>query len=435
MITAKHIGETQNMRFPAGMQAMHPQVHYVHPIDLFFAAPADRYRVVGQERKDGRLLTIVDVLVPTEQKGSKIGRDGKPQAYNMAWWFRAWLDLDRGGIPVVLHFWYGVEGEAFEERFRSTPSRVTTTKQIKRLANGAYYPTQTVEEHFSLDPEAPALTEAQWAEVRAGSRKAPPNAVFERYTWFCFAVEARPAGDKDFFVLRFPEGQKFFDLDTGKVVGALEKRPAIKAGEAAPEWKVARWLDGKQHRLEELRGKVVVLHFWGMWCGACRNCVPAVVALEQKFKDKPVVFVSIHTADHHGEKLAARMEKFALKQGWGGLAAIDAGTMTENSATSHAYGCDGFPTFLVIGPDGRVCYNSAVPEPGLEGIVGKRCDEITAEDQVKIDAHQKVQFEAAGEKWPLAKDISPRDLSAVANRVFVFHLSRRIGEVLGRIED
>ena len=119
MITAKHIGETHNMRFPAFMQAMHPQAVYTHPIDTFYSAPAERYRVVGQEKMDGRLLTIVDVLVPSGEKGSRIGPDGKPEQFDSAYWYRAWLDLERGGIPVVLQFWYGEEGKPFDEHYRA----------------------------------------------------------------------------------------------------------------------------------------------------------------------------------------------------------------------------------------------------------------------------------------------------------------------------
>ena len=307
---------------------------------------------------------------------------------------------------------------------------MTTTTEIKRLDNGGYYPSRTVEEDFNSDPEGPALSEAEWAEVRAGKRKAPPNVVFERYTWECTTVDANvPAGD-DFFVLKFPECQPFFDLDAGKVIGGLKKTPAVKAGEPAPVWKVARWVDGKQHALVDFRGKVIVLDFWKMWCGACRNSVPALIAVQEKYKDEPVVFVSIHTGDKDAEKLADRIGKFAAEQKWHFLAAIDSGTMTENSVTSHAYGCDGFPTEVVIGPDGRVSYNSAVPEPGWEGIMGKTCDEITPEDQVKIDAWEKQQFAAAGEKWPLAKDASQEEIIAVLNRLQVFQLSRRIEDAL-----
>jgi thiol-disulfide isomerase/thioredoxin len=430
MPTAKHIGETHSIRFPPFMEVMHPGWEKRHPIDTFFSAPVERYCAVGQEEKDGRLLTIVDVAVPTELKSGVIDEHGQPQQVGLCYWYRAWLDLAQGGIPVTMHFWWGTEGKSYDERFAVQPARVLKTTEIKRLENGAYYPMNIVEEEFNIDPTVPQLTEAQWKEVRAGIRQSPPQVVFQRQTWVCEAIDTNDPGGADFFVLKFPEGQKYFDLDTGKVVGALDRTPPLKAGEKEAPLSVARWLDGRQHSLEEFRGKVVVLDFWGLWCSPCRNSVPALVTVQEKFKDKPVVFVSIHTADTNLDELVERIEKFAAEQGWHYLAAIDAGTMSEDSATSHAYGVDGFPTQMIIGADGIVKYNSSEPPPGLEGIMGKPCDEATPEDMAKLEAFMKKEFESAGEKWPGMDGGDEKATMEAMNRVNAFHMSRRIEAAL-----
>ncbi len=156
MTSAKHVGETQGMRFPPFMQAMHPEAVYTHPIDTFFSPPAERYHVVGQEERNGRPLTIVDVLVLPEDQGGRMGADGIVEHYEVSYWCRAWLDLERGGIPVVLQFWYGEKGKPFDEHFRGTPTKVTTTTEIRRLANDAFYPARTVEEDFNANPDVPA---------------------------------------------------------------------------------------------------------------------------------------------------------------------------------------------------------------------------------------------------------------------------------------
>jgi thiol-disulfide isomerase/thioredoxin len=430
MPTAKHIGATHSIRFPPFMAAMHPGWDKRHPIDTFFSAPGERYRVAGQEEKDGRLLTIVDVAVPTELTSGTIDENGQPKQVGVCYWYRAWLDLAQGGIPVTMHFWWGTEGKPYDERFTAQPTRVLKTTEIKRLENGGYYPMNIVEEEFNIDPSVPQLTEAQRKEVRAGTRQSPAYVVFQRQTWACMAIDTDDPGGDEFFVLKFPEDQKYFDLDTGRVVGALEQTPPLKAGERAAPLSVARWLDGGEHSLEEFRGKVVVLDFWGLWCGACRSGVPALVAVQEKFKDEPVVFVSIHTADKELDEVAEQIEKYAAEQGWHYLAAIDAGTMTEDSITSHAYGVDGFPTQVIIGIDGVVKYNSSERPEGLEGIMGKPCDEATPEDEAKMEAFMKEQFESAGETWPLPENGDQKTMIEAMNRVNAFHMSRRIEAAL-----
>jgi hypothetical protein len=70
----------------------------------------------------------------------------------------------------------------------------------------------------------------------------------------------------------------------------------------------------------------------------------------------------------------------------------------------------------------------------MEGIFGKACDQITADDQVKIDAFEKAMFEAAGEKWPLAKDLSEDELKAVMKRISVIQTSQRIADALSKVD-
>jgi thiol-disulfide isomerase/thioredoxin len=42
-----------------------------------------------------------------------------------------------------------------------------------------------------------------------------------------------------------------------------------------------RSLDGRSFRLRDLRGHVVVLNFWGVWCGPCVEELPALAAFAQ----------------------------------------------------------------------------------------------------------------------------------------------------------
>ena len=52
-------------------------------------------------------------------------------------------------------------------------------------------------------------------------------------------------------------------------------------------------LTGEELQLSDLRGKVVVLNFWGSWCPPCRAEMPSFESIYREYKDKGVVFVGV----------------------------------------------------------------------------------------------------------------------------------------------
>ncbi|MBX3441213.1 MAG: TlpA family protein disulfide reductase [Planctomyces sp.] len=430
MLTEQHAGGTQSLDLPPFTAFMWVPLRGTrHPIDEFFSGQADDYRVVGTETVEGRELTIVDVILATEFQSGVQEADGSVTLTPMVNHYRAWLDLSRGALPLTLHRWQRLQGYDLSDADRKQPQKVTTVAEVRTLENGAFYPAATACDDYQLDPKASNFTQEQWAEVREGKRTVK-QVVFDRMTWMCDVVRTDYPHDDAFFVLNFSNEQPLFDLDAGKAVGAIEQQPPLPVGQPAPPLQTARWVDGETRQLEDFRGQVVLLDFWGLWCGPCRGAVPANKLLQERFQGQPVVFISVHTAGGDPEKLAGRIAEFARQQEWNYLAAIDAGTMIENSQTCAAYGVQGFPTHMVIGRDGRVTFNSGLPPAGLEDLFGKSCDEATPEDEARMEAFQKAQFEAAGETYPPAEGLSQAELSEVLTRVSAFHLTQEIAAAL-----
>jgi thiol-disulfide isomerase/thioredoxin len=105
-----------------------------------------------------------------------------------------------------------------------------------------------------------------------------------------------------------------------------------------------------------LRGKVVLLDFWGTWCPPCRESVPALRNLNKKFTGKPFQLVSVSSDDDEDVWKtfikAERMDWFQY---------IDL-----PGEVLHAFKVDSFPTFVVLDKDGVIRFRQSGEGPETE---------------------------------------------------------------------
>ncbi len=92
-------------------------------------------------------------------------------------------------------------------------------------------------------------------------------------------------------------------------VGAWDwsRRPSHGAGEPASDF-TAQLIDGRTVHLSDLKGRYVLLQFWGSWCGPCRAENPHLLDLYNKFHDKGFDIFSV------GLERDARSWKRAIEQ-------------------------------------------------------------------------------------------------------------------------
>jgi len=64
--------------------------------------------------------------------------------------------------------------------------------------------------------------------------------------------------------------------------------PAVAPAGPAPDFTL-RTMDGPNMRLQEQRGRVVMVNFWATWCGPCRAEIPALAALQDKYRDRLII--------------------------------------------------------------------------------------------------------------------------------------------------
>ncbi len=122
---------------------------------------------------------------------------------------------------------------------------------------------------------------------------------------------------------------------------AAQKR--IKKGIEAPDFTLKN-LQDQPFTLSTLRGKYVVLDFWGSWCGSCIADIPKMKEYYKKYKDK-LEILGIDCRDTE-EKWKAAVEKHKIP--WLHVRNED------NPDVSLLYGIQAYPTKIVIDPAGKI---------------------------------------------------------------------------------
>lgn len=62
----------------------------------------------------------------------------------------------------------------------------------------------------------------------------------------------------------------------------------LKSDKKAADFKL-KTLEGKEVKLSDFRGKVVIVDFWATWCPPCRKGIPDLISLQEEFKKDLVV--------------------------------------------------------------------------------------------------------------------------------------------------
>jgi thiol-disulfide isomerase/thioredoxin len=136
--------------------------------------------------------------------------------------------------------------------------------------------------------------------------------------------------------------------DDFKREGEGEKRELKNEleGKTPPPLEVENWqnIEGDEITLDQLKGKVVVLDFWGVWCGPCRRAMPHLKEIYSKHKDDGLVIIGVHTTNQ-GEKMKEYVEEEQLP--WPVAVDIDKKTVS-------AFRVDSYPDYYVIDRSGNL---------------------------------------------------------------------------------
>lgn len=135
------------------------------------------------------------------------------------------------------------------------------------------------------------------------------------------------------------------------------------AAVAAPDFTL-RTLEGRNLRLAEQRGSVVMVNFWASWCAPCRVEMPHLSRIWDKYRDAGFVFLAVNV-DEDPKNAIAATARMALRA----PVLLDA-----EKKVVRAFDVATMPTTVLIDRDGRVRHMHRGYREGVE---------LTYEQQVR----------------------------------------------------
>ncbi len=129
-------------------------------------------------------------------------------------------------------------------------------------------------------------------------------------------------------------------------------------GQTAPEISIKTWINGAAVRLEDLRGRVVLLEFWATWCKPCQEMFPKLKQLHHEAASRGLEIVAItrHYMAYGGTPQSLQ-EELQLMQATVNQHGVDfsVGVAVDESLQA-TYGANGLPTAIIIDRRGVVRY-------------------------------------------------------------------------------
>ncbi len=157
-------------------------------------------------------------------------------------------------------------------------------------------------------------------------------------------------------------------LLTGVLLATLAGVCAAAPAAAAPDFTL-RTADGKNLRLAEQRGRVVLVNFWATWCAPCRQEMPLLNQLYQKYQGSGFTLLGVNVDEDSRNAI-----NLATKLGVSFPVLLDA-----DKAVSKRYDLSSMPSTLLIDRDGKVRYVHRGYQAGFEALYEQQIRELLKE--------------------------------------------------------
>jgi thiol-disulfide isomerase/thioredoxin len=195
-----------------------------------------------------------------------------------------------------------------------------------------------------MNPDDAGETETPGPEPAAESPQEPEKPQSRKAVWLAMGAVALALG----LIWVAPGIEQHVDESAPGITSADypgEPEDAEAAGKLAKLDFTLKDMHGVDVHLESFKGKVILVNFWATWCGPCRAEIPALVELQEQYKDDLVILGL--SVDDTAEKLLPYAAEFKMNY------PVLVGNGRED--VQEAFGpLFGIPVSVIIGRDGVI---------------------------------------------------------------------------------
>jgi peroxiredoxin len=181
------------------------------------------------------------------------------------------------------------------------------------------------------------ITSSEWAFDQASHL--PIERRLSVGTATVTAMTVNPVVDDSVFILGGTE------VRANPLGAATDK--LLPIGQEAPDFSL-KSPDGKAIRLRGLRGKVVLLDFWGTWCQPCARSMPTLQRLYDKYRGRGFTVLGVSLGEKEGDP-AGFMRRMRL----------DYPILLKGDRLASRYRVSLLPSMYIIDRSGKIVYRQA----------------------------------------------------------------------------
>jgi len=151
---------------------------------------------------------------------------------------------------------------------------------------------------------------------------------------------------QEFLMINTEFNRKLLKQEARTRIREIRRKQRVHAPKFPPDF---QWLNAAAISVEGLRGKVVLLDFWTYCCINCLHVIPDLKYLEMKYADAPFAVIGVHSAKFDNEQNQDNIKEAILRYEIEHPVIVD-----EALVLWDAYAVRGWPTFVLIDPEGYV---------------------------------------------------------------------------------